>query len=201
MSVVMDLGASVRRAGVRKVVLTNGHGGNVALLNVAARRLRVEHGLLAVCCHYPFLPLPEGLWPAEELRFGIHAGGVETSMMAHLQPSLVRCVSQRPLACTRSDLCGPQVRWEHARPFPSKAEDCAAEHELLFPHGPAVNYGWMAQDLNEAGAVGDASDADAERGATVVAHYGDALAKLLQEVGGVDADTLLKKLTARSGGT
>ena len=36
MSVVMDLGASVRRAGVRKVVLTNGHGGNVALLNVAA---------------------------------------------------------------------------------------------------------------------------------------------------------------------
>ena len=100
-----------------------------------------------------------------------------------------------------SDLCGPQVRWEHARPFPSKAEDCAAEHELLFPHGPAVNYGWMAQDLNEAGAVGDASDADAERGATVVAHYGDALAKLLEEVGGVDADTLLKKLTARSGGT
>ena len=89
----MDLGASVRRAGVRKVVLTNGHGGNVALLNVAARRLRVEHGLLAVCCHYPFLPLPEGLWPEEELRFGIHAGGVETSMMAHLQPSLVRCVS------------------------------------------------------------------------------------------------------------
>ena len=93
MSVVMDLGASVRRAGVRKVVLTNGHGGNVALLNVAARRLRVEHGLLAVCCHYPFLPLPEGLWPAEELRFGIHAGGVETSMMAHLQPSLVRCAA------------------------------------------------------------------------------------------------------------
>ena len=93
------------------------------------------------------------------------------------------------------------MRWEHARPFPSQAEGCAAEHELLFPHGPAIGYGWMAQDLNEAGAVGDASDADAERGATVVAHYGDALAKLLQEVGGVDADTLLKKLTARSGGT
>ena len=110
-------------------------------------------------------------------------------------------VSQRPLACTRSGLRGPQVRWEHARPFPSKAEGCAAEHELLFPHGPAIGYGWMAQDLNEAGAVGDASDADAERGATVVAHYGDALAKLLEEVGGVDADTLLKKLTARSGGT
>ena len=104
-------------------------------------------------------------------------------------------------SCTRSGLRGSQVRWEHARPFTSKAEDCAAEHELLFPHGAAVNYGWMAQDLNEAGAVGDASDADAERGAKVVAHYGDALAKLLEEVGGVDADTLLKKLTARSGGT
>jgi|EP01043_Picozoa_sp_COSAG02_P001610 creatinine amidohydrolase/Fe(II)-dependent formamide hydrolase-like protein len=33
----MDIGASVARAGVRKLVIANGHGGNVPLLNVAAR--------------------------------------------------------------------------------------------------------------------------------------------------------------------
>ena len=73
-------------------MIVNGHGGNVPLLNVAARRLRVEHGLLAVGCHYPFLPLPEGMggWGEDEMRFGIHGGAVETSMMAHLRPDLVQ---------------------------------------------------------------------------------------------------------------
>ena len=83
---------AVARAGVKKLVIVNGHGGNVPLLNVAVRRLRVEHGLLAVGCHYPFLPLPEGLggWGEDEIRFGIHGGAVETSMMAHLRPDLVQ---------------------------------------------------------------------------------------------------------------
>ena len=38
--------ASVRRAGFKKLVFVNSHGGQIAALAVAARRLRIEQGLL-----------------------------------------------------------------------------------------------------------------------------------------------------------
>jgi creatinine amidohydrolase len=134
----------------------------------------VEHDLLAVCCHYPFMPLPEGIggWGAEELRFGIHGGAVETSMMAHLRPDL--------------------VQWEHALDFKSHAVEVASECELLFPHGGAVGYGWMAQDLAASGVVGDATNADSERGEEVVRFYGTQLATLLAEVSRADCEQLLR---------
>ena len=43
-----DIGASVARAGVRKLVLYNSHGGNHPLGEVVARRLRQTHGMLCV---------------------------------------------------------------------------------------------------------------------------------------------------------
>jgi creatinine amidohydrolase len=42
---VCDIGASVARAGVRRLVVVNSHGGNVAALDIACRRIRIEHGL------------------------------------------------------------------------------------------------------------------------------------------------------------
>lgn len=134
----------------------------------------MEHNLLSVCCHYPFIPLPEGMggWNAEELRFGIHGGAVETSMMAHLRPDL--------------------VQWEHAQNFASHAVEVASEFDQLFPHGGAVNYGWMAQDLAASGVVGDATNADSERGEHVVQFYGEQLARLLAEVSRADHARLLR---------
>ena len=41
-----ELGACVARAGVRKLLLLNGHGGQVSVMDVVARELRIKHGLL-----------------------------------------------------------------------------------------------------------------------------------------------------------
>jgi creatinine amidohydrolase/Fe(II)-dependent formamide hydrolase-like protein/FAD/FMN-containing dehydrogenase len=168
LAVIMDLGVSVRRAGVRKLVLVNGHGGNCDLLGLAARRLRVEQGMLVAVVHYfrdgAGQGVAEGLWPAAEARFGIHGGGIETSMMRHLQPQL--------------------VRMDKAEHFRSAAE--ARADKALFPHGAAVSFGWMAQDLNAAGVVGDAMDSDPERGRTVVERCGRLVAEVVREA--VDAD-------------
>ncbi len=101
-------------------------------------------------------------------------------MMAHLQPHL--------------------VQWEHAAVFDSRAEDVAATNTQLFPHGPAVSYGWMAQDLGVTGAVGNATDADASRGAEVVSYYGTAVAALLQEVVAANAGALLTHGRRAAGG-
>src|SRR5690606_37994936 len=42
--VLTEIGASVARAGVRKMVLLNGHGGNIPVMETAARQLRISHG-------------------------------------------------------------------------------------------------------------------------------------------------------------
>eukprot|EP01034_Spumella_vulgaris_P033719 gene33719-41601_t len=41
-----ELGACVARAGVKKLLLFNSHGGNVAVMDIVARELRQRHGLL-----------------------------------------------------------------------------------------------------------------------------------------------------------
>jgi creatinine amidohydrolase len=85
-------------------------------------------------------------------------------------------------------------RWEHAQVFSSRAEEIAAEHEHLFPHGGPINYGWMAQDLAASGVVGDATGADAARGEEVVRHYAGVLATLLGEVARADCDAILTQV-------
>ena len=64
--------------------------------------------------------------------------------------------------------------------------------DQLFPHGGAVNYGWMAQDLAASGVVGDATNADSERGKHVVRFYGTQLARLLAEGSRADHAWLLR---------
>src|SRR3954447_1605738 len=44
----IEIGESVARAGIRKLVIINSHGGNIALIDLAARQLRVKHRMLAV---------------------------------------------------------------------------------------------------------------------------------------------------------
>ncbi|MFX5464721.1 creatininase family protein, partial [Acinetobacter baumannii] len=81
---------SVLRAGVKKLVFANSHGGNVAAMDIVARDLRVRHGMLAVQVSWHRLGAPEGLFSAEETQHGIHAGEVETSQMLHFRPDLVQ---------------------------------------------------------------------------------------------------------------
>lgn len=167
-----ELGEGVARAGVKKLLLLNGHGGNVAPMDIAARELRQRCGLLTYSASWFSLPLPEAvsaLFSAQEQRFGIHGGEMETSMLLHLAPDL--------------------VHMQHARDWRSSSQDRAAQHAIL-GNGRSAKMGWAIEDYHPAGAVGNAAAATAERGRAVVQAAGSALARLLGELHALPLSTL-----------
>src|SRR5882724_2037245 len=84
-----ELGESVHRAGIRKILFFNSHGGQPQLLDIVCRDLRVKLGMFAVSAMWARLIVIDELFDAAENRHGIHGGQVETSVMLHLHPDLV----------------------------------------------------------------------------------------------------------------
>src|ERR1700758_2542017 len=85
-----ELGESVHRAGLRKMLFFNSHGGQPQLLDIVCRDLRVKLGMFAASTMWPQLIDMTDLFDAAEIRHGIHGGQIETSMMLHLHPDLVK---------------------------------------------------------------------------------------------------------------
>ncbi len=167
-----ELGACVARAGVKKLLIFNSHGGNVAVMDIVARGLRQRHGLLVYSASWFSLPQPpevQGLFSAQEHRFGIHAGDIETSMMLHLAPGT--------------------VHMEHAQNFRSTSQD-RAERFAILGNGKSAKMGWAIEDYHPSGAVGQADAATADKGRAVVQAAGAALAALLAEVAALPLDTV-----------
>ena len=77
----IEIGESVQRAGIGKLVIINSHGGNITLIDLAARQLRVRHGMLAVHASWGRFGYPDGLFTSAERTHGIHGGDIETSIM------------------------------------------------------------------------------------------------------------------------
>src|SRR6185312_2465575 len=75
------IGENVARAGIKKVVIVTSHGGNAAAMTLVAQDLRAYQGMLAVTTSWSRFGVPDGLFPKDELRHGIHGGAVETSIM------------------------------------------------------------------------------------------------------------------------
>ena len=159
--VLAELGAGVARSGVRRLVFFNGHGGNVALMEVAARDLRIAHGLLtASCSWYQMCNAEHELDPREQAN-GIHAGQNETSAMLVARPAL--------------------VQMEKALDFRSTTEDWAAEYRWIGLGSRPGRPGWRMEDLNPAGAAGNAAAASAELGERLLGHAAANFAAFLAE--------------------
>jgi len=87
-AVLGDLARSLDRQGVRKLVILNGHGGND--FRAMIRELQPQVGLfLCVAAWYQIVNAAEYF---EDL--GDHAGEMETSIMLHIAPELVRPLSE-----------------------------------------------------------------------------------------------------------
>ena len=152
----VEIGLSVARAGLRKIVLVNSHGGNLDLVSILSRELRVRAGMLAVKCQWGAFGVPEGTYPDREAAFGIHGGDGETSLMLAFRPDL--------------------VDMDAAQDFRSRAEGAA------IPPTGAISHGWVASDLNPHGVVGDASAATAEKGRAICGHQVAGFVDLLRKV-------------------
>jgi len=168
----LEIGESVARAGVRKLVLINSHGGNFPLVDIITRELRVNLGMLAVGTAWARFGQPDGVFSDRELAFGIHGGDVETSIMLHLHPDLVRT--------------------DKAENFRSSQERLVEDFKYLRAHGPQ-QFGWKAQDLNPAGAIGDASIATAEKGKLSLDHAAKGFVDLLKDVHAFDMERLWRE--------
>lgn len=158
------------RAGVRRLVLSNSHGGNRHAMDAAGLALRSEYGMLVVKASYFRFGRPqEAEIPDSEWRHGLHGGAVETAMMLHLRPDLVRT--------------GSIAR------FPSFGEELERTMRRLGPQGEA-SFSWLAGDLNPQGVAGDASLATAELGERLVDHYARALAEVIVDARDFSMDRL-----------
>ena len=157
-----ELGEAVARAGIRKFVMLNSHGGQPQIMDIVARDLRVRLNMFAVAANLSGLNKVRNVFTPLESRHGIHGGASETSQMLHL----------------RADL----VQMQYAADFAPATIGIEQEYEYLRAEGHAVGFGWQTQDLNQAGACGDATDADAERGAAIIASKAQGVADLIAEV-------------------
>ena len=158
-----ELGACVARAGIRKLLLLNGHGGQVSVMDIVARELRIRHGLLVYSASWFGLvdDAANQQFCAHEHRFGIHGGEVETSMLLHLAPET--------------------VHMERAQNFASSSELRAGKYHFI-GNGRSAKLGWAIEDYNPAGAVGNSAAATAERGAAMVHSSAKGLVRLLSEI-------------------
>ena len=174
-----ELGECVAASGVKKLVLLNSHGGQVGALDLVARDLRARLGMLVYSVNWFGLPLldPKGQdvnarFSAEEHRFGIHGGEIETAMMLALKPE--------------------RVRMDKAEYFRSTSQ-ARAERFAILGNGKSAKLAWQMQDINANGAAGNAAAATADNGHALLDAAGRALAQLLKEIDQLPPDTLTER--------
>jgi creatinine amidohydrolase len=141
---LVAVGQQLAACGFRRLVLFNAHGGQIALLQTAARQLHAKAPQLAV--------LPCFLWsgpsgiaeliPEPERSGGLHAGLAETSLMLHLAPERV----------------GPE------RPSDGHQDAPPPAGWSLEGEAPCA---WLTDELSHTGVVGSATGADAALGAAL----------------------------------
>lgn len=168
----IDVADSAYRAGCRRLLFLNSHGGQPQVMEIVIRELRVRLGMLAVGCGWSGITPKDDLFSPHERRHGIHGGEIETSVMLHLHPDLVAI--------------------EHAADFIPISVDLEAQRGLLTPEG-AVGFGWMAQDLHPAGVSGNAGQADSTRGAELVERAARAVVRLTAEIAAFPLDRLTER--------
>lgn len=154
-----EIGESVYRAGFRKLLIVNGHGGQPQVMEMAARELRLRHGDFIVVPSFTWrVPHVAGRYLSErEKKLAMHAGHAETALMLALAPDTVDmslAVSNYP----------PE--------FPSR---------LLSPDGrPAC--AWSARDFGPSGIIGDPLPATAEQGQAILESLAESWAQAITEL-------------------
>lgn len=164
-----EIGESLARAGVRKLVLVTSHGGNVAAMELVARDLRARLRMLAVTVGWHRFGYPDSTFSGEEKRHGIHGGDIETSLMLAARADAVR-MDEAPKAVPATVGMAREFKW-------------------LGAYRPA-GFAWLTQDLHPCGAVGDATLAAAAKGEAALMHGAEAFVELLREVERFDLERL-----------
>ncbi len=157
---LMEVGESLYRAGFRKWVLLNAHGGQPQIMDIAARDLHQQHE--------DFLVFPLFVWRVpnvaaellteKELELGIHAGDAETSLLLSILPEQVK--QERAVA-----------EYPHGLP----------QNSLLSMEG-ALPFAWTTRDLSKSGVLGDPTTASQEKGDRILESLANGWIRTIQDI-------------------
>ena len=160
-----EIAARFNAWGGRRLIIMSSHGGNSALVDQLILALRRDFGMLAVSSAWLRFGQPDGLFDADELKYGIHGGDIETSLMLHFAPE--------------------KVSMENASNFENNLARIEQKSAFLTGYGKH-HFGWLSSDLNPQGVVGNASAATAEKGAASAGHVLKGFAQLVADVARFD---------------
>jgi creatinine amidohydrolase len=152
---IVAAGETLAQAGIKRMVLFNGHGGNVAAASIAALKLRTQFAMLVASAHWLDFGLPAQMKQPAPVMGDVHGGWIETSVLMHLSAS-------------------------HVTGNPGPA-DAVTPAPSLYPSGP-IAWGWMTSDMVDGGWVGRPDLAQAALGAAMIDHAAESLLGLVQEL-------------------
>lgn len=160
LATVTEMAESLYRAGFRKLVLMNSHGGQPQVMEIAARDLHVKYDDFLVFPLFTWrVPNIAGeLLTPKEKQLGIHAGDAETSLMLSILPE--------------------QVKMEAAVvEYPSGLP----ENSLLTMEGK-LPFAWATRDLSQSGILGDPTVATKEKGDRILESIADGWVRVIKDV-------------------
>ena len=140
-SMVKEVGVQLADMGFKRLILINAHGGQISLLNTAARELRSIAPQLSVfpCFLWSGVDGLSELLTRKEVKNGLHASLAETSLMMALKPELVG--EERP---------------------------CEEVNDEQIPDGWSMEgnapTSWLTEDLSKSGVIGDSKGSSKELG-------------------------------------
>lgn len=157
METIIEIGESLYRSGFRKLLVINGHGGQVAPLDMAGRELRLRHGDF-IFIHKGTFNVPHNTEFVDEWEntTGMHAGHKETALMQALIPQHVDMSKAVNNTVPRLDI-------------PTLSSD-----------KPPM--AWCSRDYGPTGVIGNATVATAEEGKQLVDDLASSWAKAIAEM-------------------
>ncbi len=108
----LNVTKSVAYHGFEKILIVNGHGSNMPLIDTIARRTTLETGSLCASCHYIHLSI-DRFREIMDSKVIAHADEYETSLYLHLAPERV----QMDKAGADDDVMGKYLSSDSTTPF------------------------------------------------------------------------------------
>lgn len=160
LATLTEVAESLYRAGFRKLVLMNSHGGQPQVMEIAARDLHVKYEDFLVFPLFTWrVPNIAGeLLSPKEKQLGIHAGDAETSLMLSILPE--------------------HVKMEAAvAEYPSGLP----EDSLLTMEGK-LPFAWTTRDLSQTGVLGDPTVATKEKGDRILESVSNGWVQVIKDI-------------------
>lgn len=170
LAIAEDVVSSLTAHGFRRLVFLNGHGGNTALLRAISADLCLGFGSRIYHIDWWadsfFDEIIAKLFP-ELAGTEVHAASVETSLLLHLRPDLVK-------------------------PLPSTAKEnhrANLDRVRIWFTSPAA-WSWLTRDFGDTGIIGDPSLASAEAGEQILSFAIDRVCRLLETIRAMDWENI-----------